>query len=353
MEYMSNFFKIFHRFLCFVFLFTSGIIFSQDNYINNQITLNKNNKGIKKITTKRNDTIIEFQYFNKSGILYFSKSLQEFFHIAYYKYDDKNRIIKKINGYAAQGFSCEEIKYSNKKTEIFSYLTEDEKESQIEHDKYLENKAKGIEYTIVGSDTISIDDAYAVTQSDEDYYKFGKEIREINDTIALLTSPNFKKLLNEPKYLDYLVEYDSKSRPIIAQFFNSRNKLTSLHTFSYSPQKIKIRYQGDMIITREIIKTLDQFGNVLNEVDGDKILTYKYENQLCTEMKEFKNEKLLNKTSFTYENKLLKKRIFEYPEYGPVKYISEYSYNDKKLITQKIDSSRNSKNIYTYDYEYY
>ncbi len=353
MKFICKFFKNINSFLYFILLFTSGITFSQDNYINNQISLNKNNKGIKKITTKRNDTIVEFQYFNKNGMLYFSKSLQEFFPIAYYKYDEKNRIIKKINGHAGLGFSCEEIKYSNKKTELFSYLTEDEKESQIENDKYLDNKAKGVEYTIVGSDTIAIDDAYAVTQSYEDYYKFGKEIREINDTIALLASPNFKKLLNEPKYLDYLAVYDIKSRPLIQKFFNSRNKITSVKTYKYTPQKIIINYQIDMIGTGEIIKTIDQFGNVLSEVDGDKILMYTYENQLCTEMKEFKNEKLLNTTSFTYENKLLKKRIFEYPEYRPVKFISDYSYNDKKLITQKIDSSRNNKKIYTYEYEYY
>jgi hypothetical protein len=353
MKFISIFLKNIHSVLFLILLFTSGMIFSQDNYINDQISLNKNNKGIKKITTRVNDTIFEFQYFNKNGMLYFSKSLREFFHIAYYKYDDKNRIIKKVNGHAALGFSCDEIKYSNKKTALFSYLTEDEKESQIEHDKYLDNKAKGIEYTIVGSDTIAIDDAYAVTQSYQDYYKFGTEIKGINDTIALLNSPNFKKLLNEPKYLDFFVEYDTKSRPIVRKFFNSRNKLTSLNNFNYSNQKIIMKYTTDMIGTGQVIKTLDQFGNVVNEVDGDKTLTYTYENQLCTEMKEFKNNKLLYATSYKYENKLLKRSIYEDLQSCSGKYISDYTYNDKKLITQTINSSRNNKNIYTYEYEYY
>lgn len=102
------------RFLHVLF-FLTGISFSQNNEIDDFIWENKNYKGIKKVTIKVNDTITEQQYFNTKGLPFFTKSERDFFNVKYYKYDKQNRIIKKVTGHVAIGFSCDEIKYSKKK----------------------------------------------------------------------------------------------------------------------------------------------------------------------------------------------------------------------------------------------
>lgn len=271
MNFTLNIRQIIQLFL----LLISGITFSQNNEIDDFVWTNKNNKGIKKITIKVNDTIAEQQYFNSKGLPYFTKyDRGDFFYVTYYKYDKQNRIIKKVKVHSVIGFSCDEIRYSKKKTEVFSFLTEDEKNAQLEKDIYLDNKAKGIEYTIVGQDTISIDDAYAVVEPDSVYYKYAQEMDKIKDTTAVFSSPNFKKLMKEPKYLSFLIEFDSKSKPINQKYFDSRNNMTSLNEFYYSPGKIITKYKTDMIGLGEIIKTLDKSGNIIIEKEGSKVFKY-------------------------------------------------------------------------------
>jgi len=349
MNSVLNFKYIIQLFLVFI----SGITFSQNNEIDDYVWVNKNNKGIKKVTIKVNDTIAEQQYFNSKGLPYFTKyDRGDFFNVTYYKYDKQNRIIKKIKGHAVIGFSCDEIKYSKKKTEVFSFLTEGEKNSQLEKDIYLDNKAKGIEYTIVGQDTISIDDAYAVVEEDSVYYRYVPEIGKIKDTTAIFNSPSFKKLMKEPKYLSFLIEFDSKSKPINQKYFDSRNNMTSLNEFYYSPDKIITKYKTDMIGRGEIIKTFDKAGNIISEKEGNKVLKYKYENEKCIEKKEFMDEKLLNTKTHIYNGKLLAKDLFDDIQYGN-KYMTEYKYDDKQKLIQKTESSKYTKYVYTYEYEYY
>lgn len=343
----------FNQVILLFFLFFSTFVFAQEphSYINDYDYLNKNTKGVKKITIKENDTIQEQHYFNNQGLIYFFLK-NRLNHVGYFKYDKKNRLIKKINGYAIQGFSCEEIKYLNKSTKLFSYLTDDEKELQLEKDKYLENKSKGIEYTIVGQDTISIDDAFSVVTSDEEYYKYNKEMEGIKDTIALLNSRSFKKLISQPKYLDFSIEYDSKLRPFNEKFFDSRNNVTSVHTFSYLPGKIINKYKTDMIGMGEIIKTFDEHGNIISEKEGSKNLKYKYKDRNCIEKSEFKNDALLNTTSYNYNNNLLSESIYNNLEDGNI-YFSDYKYNSENLIVEIIFRSKQFRRVYKYEYEYY
>lgn len=343
----------FNQVILLFFLLISTFAFAQEphSYINDYDYLNKNTKGVKKITVKENDTIQEQHYFNNKGLIYFFLK-NRLNHVGYFKYDKKNRLIKKINAYAIQGFSCEEIKYSDKSTQLFSYLTEDEKQRQLENDKYLENKSKGIEYTIVGQDTISIDDAYSVVTSDEEYYKYKNEIEGIKDTTALLNTQGLKKLINQPKYLDFSIEYDSKLRPLNEKFFDSRNNVTSVHTFSYLPGKIINKYKTDMIGMGEIIKTFDEHKNIISEKEGSKNLKYKYKDQHCIEKSEFKNDTLLNTTTYNYDNNLLSESIYRNLEDGNV-YFSNYKYNSKNLITEIIFRYQQFQRVYKYEYEYY
>lgn len=336
-----------------IFFSVYGITFAQNNDIDDFVWTNKNNQGIKKITVKVNDTIAEQQYFNTKGLPFFTKSERgDFYNVKYYKYDKQNRIIKKIQGHAVIGFSCDEIKYSKKKTEIFSFLTVDEKDAQLQNDIYLDNKAKGIEYTVVGQDTISIDDAYAVVEPDSVYYKYVPEIGKIKDTTALFNSPSFKKLISEPKYLSFSIEFDNKSRPIKQKYIDSRNKVTSLNEFYYSPGKIITKYKTDMIGSNQIIKSFDDEGNITSEKEGSKIIKYKYENKKCIEEKEFSDEKLLNTKTHIYNGDFLEKDIFDDIEYGN-KFTTEYKYGDNQKLIQKIETSKYAKRIYTYEYEYY
>ena len=347
---MKNFLSYLQKAALFVSFLFSQMIFSQNSSVRDYISVNKDNRGIKKITVKRNDTIREEHYFNKNGKPYLI--LNNPYSVAYYKYDNKNRIIKKIEGHTVIGFSDEEVKYSKNKTEVFSYLTDDEKMIQIENDQYLDNKAKGVKYTIVGKDTISIDDAYAVVQPDEEYSKYKAEIERIKDTAGLFNSPNFKRLLTEPKYLSFLAKYDSKSRPINEKYFNSRNKVTSDRNFYYLPKEITVKYNVDMIGIGEIIQTLDDHNNVVSEVEKDKILKYKYEKGNCIEEKEFKGEKLLNIRSHTYDNQLLIKDVFEDLESAST-FFTDYVYDNNKRLIQKTDTSKHAKYIYKYEYEYF
>lgn len=278
--------------------------------------------------------------------------LNNSYSVNYYKYDNKNRIIKKIEGDIIRGFSCDEVKYSKNKIEVISCLTEGEKKFQIEHDQYLDKKAKGVQYYIVGQDTITIDDGYAVVESDEEYYKYKAEIEMIKDTAALFNSPNFKKLMNEPKYISFSAKYDSKLRPINEKYFNSRNKITSDRNFYYLLKKITVKYNVDMIGIVEISKTLDDFNNIVSEIEKNKILQYKYEKRNCIEKKEFQNQKLLNITSHIYNNDLLAKDVYEDLETGS-KFLTEYEYDDNRRIVQKVDTSKYAKYTYKYEYEYF
>lgn len=333
--------------------FLSVTNFAQNNDIDDFVWTNKNNKGIKKITIKVNDTITEQQYFNIKGFPYFTTyNRGDFFYVKYYKYDKQNRIVKKITGHSIIGFSCDEIKYSKKKTEIFSFLTVDEKDAQIQNDIYLQNKAKGIDYTIVGQDTISIDDAYAVVEPDSVYYKYVPEISKITDTTAIFNSPSFKKLIKEPKYLSFLIEFDSKSKPVNQKYFDSRNNITSIYEFYYSSEKIITKYKINMIGPGEIIKTLDKEGNIISKKEGSTIFKYKYENGNCIEEKEFTDEKLLNIKNHIYKGKLLEKDIFDDIQNGN-KYITEYKYDNNQRLVEKIESSKYVKYINKYEYEYY
>lgn len=81
--------------------------------------------------------------------------------------------------------------------------------------------------------------------------------------------------MKEPKYLSFLIEFDSKSRPIKQKYFDSRNNITSVNDFYYSPGHIIIKYKTDMIGSNEIIKTLDNEGNITSEKEGSKIIKYK------------------------------------------------------------------------------
>lgn len=334
----------------FFFLLFSGIIFSQQIPVDEYKSLNKSNKGIKKLTVKLNDTIKEEHYFGVSGNPYFSKEYSYF--IKYYKYDKKNRIVKKIQVDPVRGFSCEEVKYSKNKIQVFTYLTEDEKKYQIEHDQYLKNKANGVEYTIVGNDTISIDDAYAVVESDEEYYKYGKEVNSIHDTISMFNSLAFKSIMKEPKYISFSAEYDSKLRPLNEKYFDSRNKITSNRKFNYSGNTVHIVYSVDMIGTGKIVQTLDHFNNVLTEVDKQKTLKYKYDKGNCTEKKEFQDGILANINSHIYKDGLLQQDVYEDFQNGG-KFITDYIYDSNNRVIQTITSSNHSKQVYQYTYEYY
>ncbi|KAF2336770.1 hypothetical protein [Flavobacterium ginsenosidimutans] len=340
----------FRKTALFVSFLFSGIIFSQNISVDPYNSINKNNKGVKKMIVKLNDTIKEEHFFDKTGMPYLLK--ENSFSVKYYKYDKKNRIIIRIQGDIIRGFSCQEIKYFKNKTEVFSYLTEDEKNLQIENDQYLKNKANGIQYTIVGNDTISIDDAYAVVTSDEEYYKYAKEITSIQDTTSMFNSFAFKNLMKEPKYMSFKADYDSKLRPLNEKYFDSRNKITSDRKFSYSGNTINITYKVDMIGTGEIVQTLDSSGNILTEVEKQKVINYKYDKGICIEKKEFQNNVLLNVASHLYKDDLLQQDIYDDIQNGG-KFITDYVYDSSKRIIQITNSSNYSKHVYQYTYEYY
>ncbi|MEN2488847.1 hypothetical protein AAYQ05_13690 [Flavobacterium sp. B11] len=340
----------FRKTVLFITLLFSGLIFSQHIPVDEYKSLNKSDKGIKKLTVKLNDTISEEYYFDLNGMPYFS--IERSYFIKYYKYDNKNRIIKKIQVDPVRGFSCEEVKYFKNKTKVYSYLTEDEKKYQLEHDQYLKNKANGVEYTIVGKDTISIDDAYEVVGSDEEYYKYAKEVASIHDTISMFNSFAFKNLMKEPKYISFSAEYDNKLRPLNEKYFNSRNKITSDKKFYYSGNTITIVSNTDMIGKGKIVQTLDSSNNILIEVEKQKTIKYKYDKGLCVEKKEFEGDILANITSCTYKDGLLEQNIYEDFQNGG-KFVTNYVYDSNKRVTETISTSNHSKQVYKYTYDYY
>lgn len=61
------------------------------------------------------------------------------------------------------------------------------------------------------------------------------------------------------------------------------------------------------------------------------------------------DDKLLNAKTHIYNGTILSKDLFDDIQYGN-KYMTEYKYDDNQKLIQKIESS---KDVYTYEYEYY
>lgn len=355
---------MFKKIILIGLLFLNGIVFSQNNKLDEYSWLknvllykiwgqdydlfSQGHKGIEKITIKINDTISEQQFFNRKGIPYYIKNS---FGIRYYEYDKNNRIIKHIYVNPTGGFECDEMKYFEKKVHNYSYINQEEINYEIESQKKLKKEMDSLRKQNNIEQDIVVDEAYAVVEPDSVYYKYLKEMNLIIDPKTLLNSPSFKKLIKNPKFLSFSAEFNSEFKKGSKTYFDVNHKITSYSTFDYLPKKIIEKYNLEMVGTGEIIRELDDLGNVLNEIEGDKTISYKYENGKCIEKKEFKKGVPVSLDSYIYKNNLLIEKSYKDMVNDNV-YTSVFLYENNVLIS-RTDTSRYAKNVYAFEYKYY